>query len=93
MGLSSKKSCVLLTAELRRRVGDRIVPNGKLQSFDPDLLSCAIEATGSIKGAASWLTCLQYGLRNRIPLSVAKNAKGKAAVIQLLGRIDRGVLA
>jgi uncharacterized protein (DUF2384 family) len=92
MGMISKKRCTLLEAELKRRDWTRIDPKREL-STDSEVLSRAIEALGSVAGAASWLTRPQHGLGGRLPLEMTRTAKGKAIVIRLLGRIDRGVLA
>lgn len=62
------------------------------QKADLDLLQNAAKAFGGVKGAGSWLASPAFGLGGKIPILHARTSKGKAEVVTLMNRIDRGVL-
>ncbi len=61
------------------------------QTADIELLQTALVAFGGVKGASSWLTRPALGLSGKIPLFHAQTQKGKAEVLLLMNRIDRGI--
>jgi uncharacterized protein (DUF2384 family) len=64
----------------------------KLQSLDPEIIDQAIDAIGSVAGAAEWLTSPAYGLLGEVPTDIAATPKGRSKILNLLGRIDHGIL-
>lgn len=65
----------------------------KLGLSAPEIVDRAIEIFESIDGAAIWLASPAPGLEGKIPVEVAATAKGRTKVLNLLGRIDHGLLA
>jgi len=65
----------------------------KLQSLDPEIVDQAIDAIGSVAGAAVWLTSPSYGLQGKVPVDIAATPRGRFKILNLLGRIDHGLLA
>jgi uncharacterized protein (DUF2384 family) len=65
----------------------------KLRLSAPEIVDRAIETFESIDGAAIWLASPAHGLEGKVPVEVAATVKGRTKVLNLLGRIDHGLLA
>ena len=65
----------------------------ELRNADTRVIAAAVRCIGSPEGAASWLTRPEYGLRGKVPLEVARTARGRARVLNLLKRLTYGILA
>jgi putative toxin-antitoxin system antitoxin component (TIGR02293 family) len=64
--------------------GDRLYRSAHIFAF-------AIEVLGGVEQAKQWLKSPQYGLGERIPLSMMETEAGAKEVEDLLGRIEHGV--
>lgn len=74
--------------EIRRR--EALLP--RLDQLDEGVMVAALSAFESAAGAAEWLVCPAFGLGGAIPAKVAGTKQGRQRVIQLLGRIEQGVV-
>jgi len=83
----------LLAAALQSKIDRLQAAKKKVRSLDPEIIARAIDAIGSVEGAAIWLTSPAFGLDGKVPADFAATAKGRSKVLNLLGRIDHGVLA
>jgi uncharacterized protein (DUF2384 family) len=83
----------LLVAAVQDEIDRLQTAKKKLRSLDLEIIDRTIDAVESVAGAAAWLTSPAYGLQGKIPLDVAVTPKGRSKVLNLLGRIDHGILA
>ena len=63
-----------------------------LSKVDTEVLLTAIDCLGSAESAARWLTNPAILLNEASPLVVATTEEGKVQVLQLLRKIDLGML-
>lgn len=83
----------LVIDAVQREIDRRVALIEALRTADRRVIAAAVECIGSPEGAASWLTRPEYGLRGKVPLEVARTARGRARVLHLLKRLTYGVLA
>jgi uncharacterized protein (DUF2384 family) len=84
---------VLVMAALENEIDRLRAAKKKLRLSAPEIVDRAIETFDSIDGAAIWLASPAHDLEGKIPVEVAVTAKGRTKVLNLLGRIDHGLLA
>ena len=83
----------LVMAALQNEIDRLRAAKIKLRLSAPEIVTRAIEIFESVDGAAIWLTSPAHGLEGMVPIEVAVTAKGRTKVLNLLGRIDHGLLA
>ncbi len=93
MKANPEKQRQLVIDAMQREIDRRLALIGQLRNADSRVIVAAVRCIGSPEGAASWLTRPEYGLRSKIPLEVARTARGRALVLNLLKRLTYGILA
>lgn len=73
--------------------GRRLAMAEVLGGLDDEVFAVAVETMGSPGAAGEWLITGAFGLGGKIPAELCANSTDRAQVIQLLRRIDRGVVA
>lgn len=84
---------VLVMAALQNEIDRLRAAKRKIRLSAPEIVDRAIEIFESIDGAAIWLASPAHGLEGKVPVEVAVTSKGRTKVLNLLGRIDHGLLA
>jgi putative toxin-antitoxin system antitoxin component (TIGR02293 family) len=87
-----KSQSHLLMAAIQREIDRLKAAKQKLRSLDSEIICQGINVFESTDRAAIWLASPAFGLQGRVPLDVATTPKGRDEVLNLLGRIDHGVL-
>jgi uncharacterized protein (DUF2384 family) len=82
-----------ICAAVQRRTKKRIQLTRDLTAIDEKLLRRAVEAFGSVESAGEWLVSEAFGPRGQIPVVAAKSKKGLEEVLQLIIRIEHGILS
>jgi uncharacterized protein (DUF2384 family) len=77
-----------IRTDAQRRLGRAT----KLSELDGETIKRAVKALGSPQAAGEWLISPAFGLGGAIPVELARTEKGRATVLNLLGRIEYGVL-
>jgi uncharacterized protein (DUF2384 family) len=93
MKTNPKRQRQLVIDAIQREIDRRLALIEELRNADRRVIAAAVTCIGSPEGAASWLTRPEYGLRGKVPLEVARTARGRARVLNLLNRLTYGVLA
>jgi uncharacterized protein (DUF2384 family) len=89
--LANRRREVVLAVELEIA---RLVRMRKgLSEVDTEVLLAAIDSLGSAESAARWLTNPAILLNEASPLVVAATEEGKEQVLQLLRKIELGMLS
>ena len=93
MRTNPRRQRQLVIDAIQREIDCRLALIEALRTADSRVIAAAVRCIGSPEGAASWLTLPEYGLRGKVPLEVARTARGRARVLNLLNRLTYGVLA
>lgn len=76
-----------LMAEIRRLERCRKY----IARIDKEVFDAGMSCFGSPKALMLWLGQPAYGLGGKVPIRIMCSGKGRAEVVNLLGRIDHGV--
>ena len=86
------KGHLAVVSAFKREISRNLRLLERLNEMDPEIVDRAIACFGSPEGAAAWLTQPEIGL-NRIPVEMPRTQTTKRKLMELLARIDYGLLA